>query len=380
MRLRSLSSIIGFGGLAILSSASLLAQVQSERPQFRAGVELLQLDVVVLDSKRQPVSGLTAADFTVLDNGDETPIRAFTPIELARPRANEAVWAGDVAPDVVTNQISEEDGRLVVILMDRTIPQEQPTVTARTIATTAVQLLGPHDLAAVVSTNNSAVQTRAVQNLTVDRARLLDAINAADPSTGMSGTALGIMNPPQAPFKIDPLNDSRCLCGLCVLETITRVAEAVQGTPRRRKVLLFIGSSMIWQANRPIATAYQDPGCETRLKDARASCSRRSGVCVAIAAIRPEQHANEADYPPRIQAQRCRAWSASDLSGHAAHRRAGASRDARAHSRRQGHCAARSVAAVPGVLFRQSPDGLRDQPAARDAHPGRVPPQARRVG
>ena len=142
-------------------------------------------------------------------------------------------------------------------------------MTARKIATTAVQSLGPHDLAAVVSTNNSAVQTRAVQNLTVDRARLLDAINAADPSTGMSGTALGIMNPPQAPFKIDPLNDSRCLCGLCVLETITRVAEAVQGTPRRRKVLLFIGSSMIWQANRPIATAYQDPGCETRLKDAR---------------------------------------------------------------------------------------------------------------
>ena len=106
----------------------LLAQGQSERPQFRTGVELLQLDVVVLDNKRQPVSGLTAADFTVLDNGVETPIRAFTPIELARPRTSEAVWAGDVAPDVVTNQVGEEDGRLVVILMDRTIPIDQPTV------------------------------------------------------------------------------------------------------------------------------------------------------------------------------------------------------------------------------------------------------------
>ena len=184
MRLRTLSCTLSFGGLGILASAVLLAQGQNERPQFRAGVELLQLDVVVLDNKRQPVRGLTAADFTVLDNGVETPIRAFTPIELARPRANEAVWAGDVAPDVVTNQVGEEDGRLVVILMDRTIPIEQPTVTARKIATTAVESLGPHDLAAVVSTNNSAVQTRAVQNLTADRARLLDAINAADPSTG----------------------------------------------------------------------------------------------------------------------------------------------------------------------------------------------------
>ena len=148
---------------------------------------------------------------------------------------------------------------------------EQPTVTARKIARTAVESLGPYDLAAVVSTNNSAVQTRAVQNLTADRARLLDAINAADPSVGMSATAEGIMNMPGSPFKIDPMNDSRCLCGLCVPETITRVAEAVQSTPRRRKVLFFIGSTMIWQASRPISEAYQDPGCETRLKDARSA-------------------------------------------------------------------------------------------------------------
>jgi VWFA-related protein len=269
MRLRTLSCTLSFAGLGILASAVLLAQGQSERPQFRAGVELLQLDVVVLDNKRQPVRGLTAADFTVLDNGVETLIRAFTPIELARPRASEAVWAGDVAPDVVTNQVGEEDGRLVVILMDRTIPLEEPTVTARKIATAAVESLGPHDLAAVVSTNNSAVQTRAVQNLTADRTRLLDAINAADPSTGMSGTAEGIMNMPGSPFKIDPLNDSRCLCGLCVLETITRVAEAVQSTPRRPKVLFFIGSSMIWQSRRPISQSFEDPGCETRLEDAR---------------------------------------------------------------------------------------------------------------
>ncbi len=248
---------------------ALLAHGQSAAPQFRTGVELLQLDVAVLDNKRQPVSGLTAADFTVLDNGVETPIRAFTPIELARPRPAEAVWANDVAPDVVTNQVGEAEGRLVVILMDRTIPIEQPTVTARKIATAAVESLGPHDLAAVVSTNNSAVQTRAVQNLTADRARLRDAINAADPSTGMSGTAEGIMNMPGSPFKVDPLNDSRCLCGLCVLETVTRVAEAVGNTPRRRKVMLFIGSSMIWQSSRPIEAAFQDPGCESRLKDAR---------------------------------------------------------------------------------------------------------------
>ncbi len=246
--------------LLVLSSVSLLAQRQSDLPQFRAGVELVQLDVAVLDGKRQPVRGLTAADFTVLDNGVATPIRAFAPVELApRTRATEAVWAEEVPPDVVTNQAGEQDGRLVIILMDRSIPMQQPTIVARRIAAAAVEALGPHDLAAVVSTSNGAVQ-----NLTADRARLLRAINHGDPSTGISPEQEEVMG------KLDPLSDGRCLCGLCVLETITRVADAVQSTPRRRKVLFFIGSSVIWQSSRPVAEAGADVGCESRLKDARA--------------------------------------------------------------------------------------------------------------
>src|SRR5262245_44361277 len=80
------------------------AQPPTDKQQFRGGVELLQLDVAVLDNQRRPVRGLTAEDFTVLDNGVATTIRAFTPIELApRAQAGEAAWSKDVAPDVVTN-------------------------------------------------------------------------------------------------------------------------------------------------------------------------------------------------------------------------------------------------------------------------------------
>ena len=70
---------------------------------------------------------------------------------------------------------------------------------------------------------------------------------------------------------VNPLSDGRCLCGLCVLETITRVADAVQDTPRRRKMLFFIGSDMIWQSTRSVMAAGADVGCETRIKDARAA-------------------------------------------------------------------------------------------------------------
>ena len=252
-------------GLIVLSSVVLAAQAI---PQFRTGVELVQIDVTVLDNQRRPLTGLTASDFTVLDDGVETPIRAFTPVELARPLSSPPVWAGDTSPDAVTNQATREDGRLLVILLDRSIVAEQPTVTARKIAATAVQSLGPNDLAAVVSTRNGAVQGVAVQNLTADRPRLLRAINAIDPSLDISPEAEAIMNRDPG-FKIDPLNEPSCLCGLCVHEAITRVAQTVGSAPRRKKMLLFIGSDMIWQSYRTPGMAYQDFGCERRLEDAR---------------------------------------------------------------------------------------------------------------
>lgn len=262
MRVRRICLI----AVQVLSSAGLLAQGPGAPPQFRAGVELIQLDVAVLDDKRVPVRGMTAADFTVLDNGVATPIRAFTPVELAaRTPSTEAVWAADVAPDVVTNQVDQQDGRLVIILMDRSIPRAQPTIVARKIATAAVEALGPDDLAAVISTNNAAVQNPTIQNLTANRARLLRAINSSDPSTGISVEAQEI----PTMGKQDPLSDGRCLCGLCVLETITRVADAVQSAVRRRKVLFFIGSNVIWQSSQSVMATGADVGCEVPLKDAR---------------------------------------------------------------------------------------------------------------
>ena len=56
------------------SSAALLAQDRRDQPTFQTGVELVQLDVSVLDDKRQPVRGLSAADFTVLENGVPRPV------------------------------------------------------------------------------------------------------------------------------------------------------------------------------------------------------------------------------------------------------------------------------------------------------------------
>jgi VWFA-related protein len=245
----------------------LRAQSPPPAPQatFHGGTDLVQVDVSVLDSHRRPVRGLIPQDFTVFEDGQPREIQAFTEVYLPdRLQRRDAAWTHDVPSDVATNQTAQEEGRLVVIVLDRTIPLGEPEVAARRIAAAAVNQLGPGDLAAVVSTNNGAVQ-----NLTSDRTRLLRAINASDLASDISDKAKEIE---ADVFALtgrtwSTLNDGRCQCGLCVLDTITRVADAVQSADRRRKVMLFIGSDLLLQSG-PQAPI-NDVGCENRLRDAR---------------------------------------------------------------------------------------------------------------
>jgi VWFA-related protein len=265
------------GAMTRAASVSILAMVsialdlhaQAPVPQatFRAGTDLVQVDVSVLDGKRHPVRGLTAADFTISEDDQPREIQAFTEVSLPdRVQGRDASWTREVPSDVATNQAGQDEGRLVIIVLDRTIPVGEPTITARRIAAAAINQLGPADLAAVVSTSNGAVQ-----NLTSDRSRLLRAISGSDLSTDISDEAKEIE---ASVFGLtgrtwSTLNDGRCLCGLCVLETITRVADAVQGTSRRRKVLFFIGSDLLVQVADPPGGASNDVGCGNRLKRAR---------------------------------------------------------------------------------------------------------------
>lgn len=250
-------ALIPAGGLLLAqsppaSSSSSTQQDPGLRPPFRGGVELIQLVVSVLDNKRQPVRGLTADDFTILDDGVARPVRAFAPVEIpgTQPSAGPATWTKDVAPDVVTNQVGEQAGRLVVILMDRSIKHEGPTVTARKIATSIVDALGPSDLAALVSTGDGEPQI-----FTADRARLIASINqrwATDSD--------------ENPWTLDSaLTDGRCLCGLCVFDTVTSVAEAVREAPGRARSLFFIGSGLVMQAG----PSRIDPGCDHKVRVGR---------------------------------------------------------------------------------------------------------------
>ena len=269
--------------LAVLLAAVMAARAEQRPPAtppapgpqatFRTGVDLVQVDVAVLDSNRRPARGLTQADFTLYEDGKPRPIVAFSAVELPEPVVRAAPPDLQQAPpDVVTNQIQEE-GRLVIILMDRSIPQGQPESVARKIAAAAINQLGPGDLGAIASTNHGMPQ-----NLTSDRARLLRAVmrmplaSEASQETqevgSESAAALGLPS-------LTPLQDGRCYCGICVPETIQHIADSVRDVTRRRKVLLFIGASLTLQA--------ADSNCAFLMKDAREAMFRsldRAGLTI----------------------------------------------------------------------------------------------------
>jgi VWFA-related protein len=212
--------------LATIAAGGLLASALGVRAQtptstFRAGVEVVDVDVSVLDKNRRPVLDLTAADFTVLEDGKPRPIAAFTPVDLAPRELPSAKWLGEVAPDVQTNDLQRE-GRLVVVLIDRTVAPADAD-TALRVAEGTIEQLRPADLAAVVFTEYGIPQ-----NFTIDRRRLIAAIR--QPAVGMQAGGSG--------------NSGSCYCGTCTLDRIAGLAESVRDVRQRRKLLFVIGSNI----------------------------------------------------------------------------------------------------------------------------------------
>ena len=162
---RWLTAISGcLAAVAVLSA--------QQPPQFRSGIELVELDVSVLDKDRRPVRGLTALDFMVLEDGQPQEIVSVGEIDVAEPIEAPTAWMREVAPDVRANLAASE--RLIVIVMDDAQVRMSPVTTkaVREIGRRLVDRLGPNDLAAVVFTRNNS----GAQPFTSDRARLLAAV------------------------------------------------------------------------------------------------------------------------------------------------------------------------------------------------------------
>jgi VWFA-related protein len=250
------------GALAVaallLSPALVLTARQDKQPvpRFQSGVDLIAVDVSVLDRDRRPVRGLTAADFTILEDDRPQPVSAFFAINL--PDVEEAIgsatWMRTVAADVQRNA-DFKDRRIVIIAMDDATPMPAAEIPrAKDLARRTIESLGPNEIAAVVYAFNKS----AGQEFTRDRSRLLAAVDR------FNG---GI---PLAAF--DSFDVKALSMYLAAVDTLRGVADYLVDLPDRRKALVWVsvGVPIDWEMAQAGMISLTDPGSATRSGDMQA--------------------------------------------------------------------------------------------------------------
>ena len=105
---------IVLAGLAL--GAALAAQAPPRQPDFRSGVDLIEVDAWVVDAEGAPVPDLTAADFEVAVDGEVRPVveAQFIPLGPPEPEPTTA----RAADSFFSSNADQPPGRLVVLAID----------------------------------------------------------------------------------------------------------------------------------------------------------------------------------------------------------------------------------------------------------------------
>lgn len=204
--------------------------VRTQTPlQFRAAVDLIHLDVSVLDRDRRPVRGLTAADFTILEDGRPQAVSTFAAVDIPDVPPPTTTWLRTLTPDTRRNDTLDDRRLFVMVIDDATAELDMHALaTTRKAAKAFVDRLGPTDLAAVLFTTRN----QHSQDYTSDKVRLHKAIDAFNGGfRGMGGSGGGL-----------PDTDEFYYRGS--VDVLRRVAEALIALPQRRKTLVYIGQGV----------------------------------------------------------------------------------------------------------------------------------------
>ena len=166
-RLWILSAVL----LASTLRASSQAPQSAQPPVFRGGTTLVQVDAIVADPSGRPIDDLTAADFTVLDEG--------RPVAIDRVRFLGATeYGGDptLAPirthDDEEREASRDDVRLYAIFLDDYHVERFGELRVIDPLLAFVRQLPPTDLVGVYYPLDSVTDV----NFARDRAPVLEAI------------------------------------------------------------------------------------------------------------------------------------------------------------------------------------------------------------
>lgn len=227
-------------------------------PVFRARTSLVQITVLV-KSHDQPVTGLTAGNFTIEDNGHQRPIKVFS-INDNRPGRPSAATSSAPARHY-SNQGARQPGKVVVLFDAVDSPggilyaSDQPTfnssrsfVWAKGRALEYLRTLPANETVELYGLDRSL---HLLASFTSDRQRLVAALKAYSPSV-IEHANVGAGPKSGVPGKFDLRNAQAAALAVALqrrthaetaVQALSEIAAQLAGLPGR--------SSLIWLLSRP---------------------------------------------------------------------------------------------------------------------------------
>jgi VWFA-related protein len=231
-----------------LLCASLLHGQDPASPTFRVGTRLVQVDVVVRDSKGS-VRGLTKSDFTLFDNGKPQAIAVFAMRVESETKAPPVLQPGVVANQPMRS--GTEPVSATVILFDAMNTDVDDQAYARLQALKYLEHASRNEQIAVFSLNKTL---KVIQSFTSDRDAVVRAIRKTSAETSVDLMAGDLVT--DLPVTGDAITDGLTRNAAKMMQTNARerresttsaafatIARHLKGVPGRKK-LIWISSSL----------------------------------------------------------------------------------------------------------------------------------------
>lgn len=163
-----------------VSAGSAAPQAPRAGQTFRAGIDLVTVDVAAIDRDGQPVEDLRPGDFRVKLDGRE---RDVVELELVKVDASRAGAPAAVETPPVTTNVTPAAGRRVVVAVDQTLIEPGSAALLVRAAGDFVRGLTPDDHVALVTFPEPGPRV----DFTKDRARVQEALGLVVGQPGLFG-------------------------------------------------------------------------------------------------------------------------------------------------------------------------------------------------
>ena len=213
------------------------AAVRAQQATFKAGVTLVSTDVIPRDDKGRFVSDLTAADFTILEDGAAQSVISFSLIHggrtfnLLQPAPVAAVPEGIVLP-ASRRTLADVAGRVFLIFIDDLHFEPELTPHVRRLLQTVLDtLIHDGDFVAIVSSGPSYIEVGP----TYDRKLLTEVPRKIRGSGYVPSEIFKMMENSQGPGDIRSRAEMAFYTAYDILSDIEKIAN-------RRKAVIYIST------------------------------------------------------------------------------------------------------------------------------------------